>query len=197
MERRIVIIGAGITGLATALALKQQVPDILLEIHEQETTYSDHSHVILWRAAVKILLDLGLGNRLSRIATPLSTIKTNILKNDVWESGKVFQADSQSMLSVRRCDLIRMLLTALVDPSFANSNIFSQHEPNNSTTSGIEADLAVPNWFEDERFEQLLPFIKFGSRLSSVRFLASQGDITCLFEDGTKVGAYMLLGIPI
>ena len=195
MEKRIVIIGAGITGLATALALKQQVPDILIEIHEQEQKYSDHSHVILWKAAVNILLDLGLGHRLSRIATPLTKIRTNTLKNGVWEAGKQFECNESSMLSVRRCDLIRMLLTALIDPSFANSNIYSHHEPNNATVSGIEADLAVPNWFEDEGYEQLLPFIKFGSKLSSVRFLASNGAITCLFEDGTKVGAYMLLGM--
>ena len=193
-SKRIVIIGAGITGLATCLALKQQDETLDIVIHEQNSTYYDYNHVILWRSAINSLLELGLGHRLSRISNPLSFMNTHIVNSNVGNSFSVKDLQNVGMLSVRKCDLIRMLLTALVDPSFANSNIYSNKPPNNDDVVGIDADLATPNWFETQQFEQLLPFIKYNSRLESIRFLASNGNISCLFSNGTQENAYMLLG---
>ena len=191
-NKNIVIIGAGITGLCTALALKQQQPDLQLTIYEQNSDYLQIDFVTLWKSSIKSLLDLGLGKRLSRIASPLTTVNTTIIGTEINLQDKT---QDLSMLSVRRCDLIRMLLTALIDPSFCDSNEFIPMEPNNSTVQGISSDLATPGWFVNEQFEHLLEgIIQFGTRLESIRFMASNGQITCLFSDNSKIEAYMLLG---
>ncbi|RKO85352.1 hypothetical protein BDK51DRAFT_39619 [Blyttiomyces helicus] len=80
--RPIVIIGGGIAGLTTALAIKRAAIATGLNvrpiIYEAARSYSTTPgpHWLLWRWAIDSLLELGLGKRLSRIARPIDSFRS-------------------------------------------------------------------------------------------------------------------------
>jgi 2-polyprenyl-6-methoxyphenol hydroxylase-like FAD-dependent oxidoreductase len=208
-DKKFVIIGASITGLALALSLRRLGHNVI--IYEQNSTYYHNHHVILWKGAVQALLELGLGKRLSRIAWPIVRLTSTDLETG--ESIVDFPLpESPSheknmdlsylppMLGTRKHDLIRMLLTALAgrDDLVYGTELVVQPANNYSGAAdpktGIEADLATHNWFLDQDFESLVPFIKYGYRLESFAISATYGTVTLKFDNGHIDSAFMLVG---
>jgi 2-polyprenyl-6-methoxyphenol hydroxylase-like FAD-dependent oxidoreductase len=87
--RRILIIGGGLAGLTFALALKRvgrstglNLEPVIFESQTAEKAYSEKGpHYMLWRWAVEVLLELGLGGRLSKIAAPINGFQVSSLSS--------------------------------------------------------------------------------------------------------------------
>ncbi|KAI8899689.1 hypothetical protein BC833DRAFT_619212 [Globomyces pollinis-pini] len=213
--RRIIIIGAGPTGLCLALALKRININLKVVIYESNSYYTDlkSQHWNLWKPAIKALLELGLGKRLGKISVPLTNLKStdtttgeslcnwSIDNHNVNISDTSKETDNlPPMIGVRKIDLIRMLMTALVgredlvsgqklDFSNANNSDFIE-----TPVEGIEADLAKDDWFTNEGFDGLLPDIQFGYTLESYLISATIGTVSLKFTNGHTDEGTMLIG---
>jgi 2-polyprenyl-6-methoxyphenol hydroxylase-like FAD-dependent oxidoreductase len=207
-HEKIVIIGASISGLALALSLKRLGCKVI--VYEENTSYYHNHHVVLWKAAIQALLELGLGKRLSRISWPIVKLSSTdletgeqILDFPLPESPKHTSGEEvylPAMVGTRKHDIIRMLLTALagrddlvygteltVQPA---NNCLSSSDP----VQGIEADLSTKDWFLDQEFESLVPFVKYGHALESFVLSATYGTVSLKFDNGHTDTAFMLIG---
>lgn len=66
---KIIIIGAGIGGLTTAIAIKKALPDAQIDCYERVDVMRPIGAAIsVWSNGVKVLKKLGLGNQIERCA---------------------------------------------------------------------------------------------------------------------------------
>ena len=205
-HKQIAIIGAGITGLLTALSLKQKEPHAEIAIYESGYGYDTTRHQIIWKSGIKQLLALGLGKRLSKICSNSVNINcidstTNESFQTLPEAESVEVDDLPAMISVREIDMIRMLLTALggredlVKGEFIISSANNQQAGAENPVHGIEADLCVGNWFEDEGHPQHVPFIYWGHELTSLRLSSEHGTVSFVCTNGFGTKCTILIGI--
>ncbi|KAI8818223.1 uncharacterized protein EV422DRAFT_194606 [Fimicolochytrium jonesii] len=141
-ELRILIIGGGVAGLTTALAIKRiaaatglNLRPIIFEADPAETAYTTNmaQHWILWKWAYDLLLELELGGRLSKIASAIHA--TRSIDADTRETLVAYPPDDEEvgggaqdpemghrptnnsgappMIGLRKMDLTRLLLQAL------------------------------------------------------------------------------------
>ncbi|KAJ3210807.1 hypothetical protein HDU67_004991 [Dinochytrium kinnereticum] len=224
--KKILIVGGGLAGLALALALKRVGRSTGLNLETvifDERTEADYNeagpHYVLWRWAVDILIEMGLGGKLSRIAAPIlrfSSIDAETQDDLVqWPpttaelgatSASVEEAlgvDSAlpPMVATRRCDLVRLLLIALsgVRDDLVFGDDFLPFPANNSDLApepvhGLEADLACGAWFETENFKYLVPELCLGEKLESFSVHPATGKVTAVFESGRIEEADVLVG---
>lgn len=194
-KQKIVIIGASISGLSLAFALKK-LNKFKIIIYEQAADYTKNTNLLLWKSAIIPLLGLGLGKRLSKILTPVLKLSTtDTVTNELlldWppellkDSKNTEQSNQYDhlppMFATTKNDLIRMLLTALTGRSdlvydtvldFTKNGVLQNSKDVKSRS--IESDLVYPDWFENEKYRELLPFIKFGHELESFRMSAQYG----------------------
>ncbi|KAJ3083492.1 hypothetical protein HK102_001050 [Quaeritorhiza haematococci] len=227
-RRRILIIGGGVAGLALALCLKRAsvqtglaLDPIIFEASNGERYKESGPHYILWRWAVEVLLELGLGKRLSRIAWPIESFKSQDADTKEtlvqWPpvvdpaapgsttapAGTAAASDSSlpPMVGARQSDIMRLLMLALSDirNDLLDSDKLSPSAANNSDTAndpvqGIEGDLARDNWFENEGWANLLPQLRLGYDLDSFLISATSGLVTARFTNGHVEQGTMLIG---
>eukprot|EP00842_Homolaphlyctis_polyrhiza_P003158 jgi/Hompol1/3843/HPOL_006781-RA len=114
------------------------------------------------------------------------------------------------LVGMRKADLLRLLMTALAgrDDLVADTELAFKPANNSdlalfapgagssasATPSGIEADLAVGNWFLDEEFNTLLPELILGHELSSYVISSSTGNVSVRFTNGVTDHGFMLIG---
>ncbi|KAJ1550279.1 hypothetical protein HK096_007803, partial [Nowakowskiella sp. JEL0078] len=144
--RKVLIIGAGIAGLFTALAFKRVSRNLGFPInimiferaspsifHESSTDGNPAQFFILWRWAIDLLRELGLGHRLARIARPIVTFtssdaetKESLVQYPPLDAITSTTGASPTdipmgdpslppMVGVRRVDLVRLLMLALTE----------------------------------------------------------------------------------
>ncbi|KAI9330779.1 hypothetical protein DFJ73DRAFT_899758 [Zopfochytrium polystomum] len=220
--RRILIIGGGVAGLTLALALKraarstglQLIPVIFDECPPE--AYSEAGpHYVLWRWAVEVLLEMGIGGRLSKIASPLLYFTSRETETDEvivqWppadrtkdpiDAEIGLDSAIPPMVATRRCDLLRLLMLAIsgaredlvygddyLPTSANNSDLVPDH------IDDLDADLAQGRWFENEGFADLLPELNLGEKLESFSFDSSTGDVVAEFASGRVERGFMLVG---
>ncbi|KAJ3320330.1 hypothetical protein HDV06_005361 [Boothiomyces sp. JEL0866] len=211
--KKIVIIGAGITGLSLALALERLKRDLNIKVvvYEKEVAYSELQtpHHVLWKSGIEGLLELGLAKRLGKICWPIAKLTTinaesgESILHWTWPPEDINEEEIDlsylpPMVGVRKVDIIRMLMTALagredlvrglqLGVTFANN-------VNGDGIKGIEADLAKEDWFNNEGFEELLPNIKFGHELLSLSMSDNYGKVTMQFKNGHEEECFMVIG---
>ncbi|KAI8854006.1 hypothetical protein BC829DRAFT_381063 [Chytridium lagenaria] len=201
-SKRIIIIGGGLAGLALALALKRVGRstglnlDVVVFEEKTDAEYNESGgHYLLWRWAVDVLIEMGLGGKLSRIAAPFSKTNEDLVQ---WPPSRAELGTSSTsveeelgvdsalppMVSARRCDLLRLLMIALSgrrdDLVFGDD--FLPSPANNSDMSpepmlGLEADLASGSWFETENFKYLVPELVLGECLESYTFESGRVEV--------------------
>ncbi|KND03219.1 uncharacterized protein SPPG_02275 [Spizellomyces punctatus DAOM BR117] len=231
-ENKVLIMGGGIAGLTAALAIRRVAaltglslrPIIYEASNSPYPGENTSSHWILWRWAIDVLLELGLGKRLSRISMPIDNLKavdadTNELlvhyppidpltglpeKEQIQdpEAGNT-AGGIPAMIGIRKVDVIRTLLLALsdirddlLDGSFVPTAANnSQGSTPEGIPEGIDADLAWGNtWFHDEGYADLVPDLHLGYELDSFLISASTGKVTVKFTNGVVEQGFMLIG---
>ncbi|KAJ3110622.1 hypothetical protein HDU96_006412 [Phlyctochytrium bullatum] len=225
-RQRILIVGGGLAGLAMALALKRAgratgldlEPVVFDERTEQDFVEGGH-HLMLWRWAVDVLIEMGLGGLLSRIASPIVkfTATDSETQEDLvaWPPSRAdigttavaieeeLGVDSSlpPLVATRRCDLVRLLLLALSGrrDDLVMGDDFLPVPANNSDlvpdpVHGLEADLAVGAWFETENFKYMVPELNLGEKLESFSVHPATGKVTAVFESGRVEVGDMLVG---
>ncbi|KAJ3124853.1 hypothetical protein HK098_000841 [Nowakowskiella sp. JEL0407] len=144
IPRKILIIGAGISGLFAALSFKRMSTSLNVPLnimifersspsiyHESTIDGNPAQFLVLWRWAVDLLREVGLGSRLARIARPIVTFQSSDAQTkealvqwppvdnitSTTESGDVDMGDPTlpAMVGVRRVDLLRLLMMALTE----------------------------------------------------------------------------------
>ena len=80
-QKRVAIIGGGISGLALAIALKHMNKTYGTHwepyIFDEKPSFGhERSFYILWKFGIKSLLELGLGKRLGAISWPILKLKS-------------------------------------------------------------------------------------------------------------------------
>lgn len=84
-ELKVLIIGGGVAGLTAALAIKRvsaatglNLRPIIYEADPAPTAYTTNmaQHWVLWKWAYELLLEMGLGKRLEKIARPIHATKS-------------------------------------------------------------------------------------------------------------------------
>ncbi|TPX35464.1 hypothetical protein SmJEL517_g02058 [Synchytrium microbalum] len=207
LPRRIVIVGASVSGLTFLLALRRvcQVTGLALDpvIYDKKTTYYEQGPVyILWRWSIQLLMELGLGHGLQRIAHPITSLKSMDLETgDVYvnwppapestqntpeEVFKMGDPNIPAMMAVRHSDLVRLLLIAL---SGADEQYLAS-----STGECTLPNLSAGDWFEREGFLASIPELQMGAGLDSFLISAGNGLITARFDTGQVEQACMLIG---
>ncbi|KAJ3283966.1 hypothetical protein HK104_010148 [Borealophlyctis nickersoniae] len=229
--RRVLIIGGGIAGITFALALKRASATTGLNLEPvifEASTAEDYAgsrdgspHWLVWRWAVEVLLELGLGKRLSKIAWPVLGFKSmDADTNEVlvqWPppeptpgavDPEIAAASAGSSLpplvGLRKTDLLRLLLLALAGThdDLIEGHDFAASGANNSDLStdvpkGLEGDLAREgNWFEEEGFAELIgtDSLKLGHKLDSYIISATTGLVTARFANGAVETGFMMVG---
>ncbi|KAJ1561964.1 hypothetical protein HK405_001386 [Cladochytrium tenue] len=220
--RRILIIGAGVSGLALALALKRVGRSTGLDLHPIifEANGPSHfseagPHYVLWRWAVEILIEMGCGGRLSKIASPLMYYTSRESESEEvvtqWPPADRTKdpIDAQigldtalpPMVGVRRCDLVRMLMLAIsgVRDDLVVGDDYLPTSANNSDLvpdpiEDLDADLAQGRWFENEGFYDIMPELVLGEKLDNFSFDSSTGEVMVEFASGRIERGFMLVG---
>ncbi|KAI9343532.1 hypothetical protein BDR26DRAFT_238537 [Obelidium mucronatum] len=230
-SKRVVIIGGGIAGLSLALALKRLnakaaklrsgVHYDTLVIEANSSPSEDGMHIVLWRWALEALIgDLQVGGGLSRMAAPivgcsaLDPLDIQVPLNQFPPpasrlAASAIDSELPPLVSIRRCDLIRLLMLALADPemlSDVNVNVDgSKYLPQSANNSGLveplhqdelEADLAEGKWFERQDFASLLGRNNFvtGERIKLYYVHPETGKVTVEFRSGRTEVCDMLVG---
>ncbi|KAJ3100809.1 hypothetical protein HDU97_001927 [Phlyctochytrium planicorne] len=225
-SKRIIIIGGGLAGLTLALALKRVARSTGINLEtvifdsKTEADYNEAGpHYLLWRWAVEILVEMGLGGKLSKIAAPIlkfTSIDAETQEDLVqWPPSKAeLGASSHTveeelgvdsalppMVATRRCDLIRLLLLALSgrrdDLVFGDD--FLPIPANNNDLAldpvhGLEADLACGDWYETENFKYLVPELVLGETLETFSVHPASGKVKAIFESGRMEVGDILVG---
>ncbi|KAI9208431.1 uncharacterized protein BJ171DRAFT_577534 [Polychytrium aggregatum] len=220
--RRFLIIGGGIAGLTLAVAIKRvaQITRLPLQpiIFEAKQTYDYdiHAHHTLWRWAVELLIELGLGKKLGKISSPILNYVSDDAETNVelvrWpptvdtpHSPLPDEADLGNlkvppMLALRKIDLVRLLMMAFsgkfddelegdLRVEAANNSDLVTH-----AAEGVDADLAADGWFEGEGWEFLLPDLRLDHELASYMISPSTGFVTASFTNGSVETGTMLIG---
>ncbi len=116
MPKRIVVIGAGIAGLATAVALQQRGHDITLV--EERTDTSSGAGISIWPNALAALDDIGLGDPV-RQAGGRITAGAARWRDGSWlrrpESQLIVTSLGEPLVVIRRSALTSILASALSD----------------------------------------------------------------------------------
>ncbi|TPX50729.1 hypothetical protein SeMB42_g02160 [Synchytrium endobioticum] len=205
--RKVVIIGASISGLTLLLALRRvcHVTQLNLQIiiYDRKASFWEQGPVyILWRWSIALLVELGLGNGLKRVAKSIDTLKSmdtetgevyvswppspGALQLTPEEAHKMGDPSLPVMMAVRHSDLVRLLLIALsnADELYLASATGECKLPN----------LSSGNWFDREGYLKMISELRMGRGLDSFLFSASNGLITARFDDGSVEQACMLIG---
>ncbi|KAJ3270396.1 hypothetical protein HDV01_007862 [Terramyces sp. JEL0728] len=211
--KKIVIIGAGITGLSLALALERLKKDLNIKVvvYEKEVAYSELQtpHHVLWKSGIEGLLELGLAKRLGKICWPIAKLTTinaesgesilhwNWPPEDINDE-EIEQSYLPPMVGVRKTDIIRMLMTALAGREDLVGGLqLAVTFANNLSpdgVKGIEGDLAREDWFNNDGFEELLPNVRFGHELLSLSMSGNYGKVTMQFKNGHEEECFMVIG---
>lgn len=116
MPKRIVVIGAGIAGLATAVALQQRGHDITLV--EERTDTSSGAGISIWPNALAALDDVGLGDPVRRAGGRV-TAGAARWRDGSWlrrpEAHRIVTALGEPLVVIRRSALTAILAGALAD----------------------------------------------------------------------------------
>ncbi|KAJ3310290.1 hypothetical protein HDV04_005135 [Boothiomyces sp. JEL0838] len=211
--KKIVIIGAGITGLSLALALERLKKEINIEVvvYEKEVAFSELQtpHHILWKSGIEGFLELGLAKRLGKICWPIAKLTTinaesgESILHWSWPPEDMNEEEVDlsylpPMVGVRKADLVRMLMTALAGRedlvSGLQLGVTFANNMREDGVKGIEGDLAKEDWFNNDGFEELLPNIKFGHELVSMSMSDNYGKVTLQFKNGHEEECFMVLG---
>lgn len=116
MPKRIVVIGAGIAGLATAVALQQRGHDITLV--EERTDTSSGAGISIWPNALAALDDIGLGDPV-RQAGGRITAGAARWRDGSWlrrpEAQLIVTSLGEPLVVIRRSALTSILASALAD----------------------------------------------------------------------------------
>ncbi|KAI8590171.1 hypothetical protein BDZ88DRAFT_415782 [Geranomyces variabilis] len=224
-ELSILIIGGGVAGLAAALSIKRvaaatglNLRPIIFEADPPARAFHSNmaQHWVLWKWAYELLLEMGLGKRLSKIAAPINhtisidadtreTLVEYPPIEDVVEGTKIADPELGTattgaavlppMVGLRKADLVRMLLLALsgIRDDLLDADQFA---PTPGTTgTGIEADLAADgDWFANENYADLVPDLLLGYELDSFMVSASTGKVTAKFLNGHVQVGDMIIG---
>lgn len=200
---KIVIIGSGISGLILFFLLKKQAKNVQLFTKQETFSLQKSPVVILWKSALKILLKLGFGKRLSTIAYPLVSLKSSETETEEvlvdFFPTKSTDTDEYAYLpagvSVRQVDLIRMILTSLtpsahlvLDPD----SPLTLKQPIPGTD--ISASLAYDSWFINESYGTLIPDFYLNHSLESYQISSTTGTVYLSFSNGYQTSTDMLVG---
>ncbi|KUI01836.1 FAD-dependent oxidoreductase [Mycobacterium sp. IS-3022] len=116
MPKRIVVIGAGIAGLATAVALQQRGHDVTLI--EERTDTSSGAGISIWPNALAALDDLGLGDPV-REAGGSVTAGAARWRDGTWlrrpAPARIVTALGEPLVVIRRSALTSILAAALTE----------------------------------------------------------------------------------
>lgn len=116
MPKRIVVIGAGIAGLATAVALQRRGHDVMLI--EERTDTSSGAGISIWPNALAALDDIGLGDQV-REAGGRVTAGALRWRDGTWlrrpSPQRIVKALGEPLVVIRRSDLTAILAGALAE----------------------------------------------------------------------------------
>lgn len=192
-----------------------ELEPVVFEANSPESYSETGPHYILWRWAVEVLLEMGLGGRLSRIAAPIvnftstETASEEVIvqwppvstSKDHIEAEIGLDSALPPMVAIRRCDLLRMLLLALsgVRDDVVYGDDYLPTSANNSDlvadpVEDLDADLAHGRWFENEGFADLVPELHFNEKLQSYSIDSVTGEVTARFESGRMEKGFLLIG---
>ncbi len=112
---KVIVVGAGMGGLATAIALRQAGYEVEVYDRVQELKPAG-AGISLWSNGVKVMNRLGLGQEIAQIGGPMNRMtyisKTGETLTD-FSLAPLVEAVGQHPYPVSRTDLQQMLLTAL------------------------------------------------------------------------------------
>jgi 2-polyprenyl-6-methoxyphenol hydroxylase-like FAD-dependent oxidoreductase len=202
---KIVIIGSGITGLLLFHLLSKSHQPVLYTA-EHEIVADKSPYIILWKSAIKVLLKLGFGKRLSTISFPLLHIKSSEVDlQEVLVDFKPEKTDGideykylPPAVTLRRVDLLRMLLIALTDQKSLvlepdSQLLFKPSTNNPDPQTGMASDFAYEGWFEIEGYSKLAN-INWSHCLESYRISSQTGLVSLTFTNGHVDTCDLLLG---
>lgn len=118
MSTRILVIGAGIAGLASAVALQQRGLDVV--VVEERTDTSSGAGISIWPNALAALDEIGLGDAV-RAAGGRVTAGAARWRDGTWlrrpASERLAKALGEPLVVIRRSDLTSVLTGALAEDS--------------------------------------------------------------------------------
>ncbi|MBD2461540.1 FAD-dependent urate hydroxylase HpxO [Oscillatoria sp. FACHB-1407] len=137
---KVVIIGAGIGGLTTGIALRQAGYDV--EIYDRVSQLRPAgAGISLWSNGVKVLNRLGLGDKIAKIGGQMDRMQyiryTGELLNDI-DLYPLIETVGQRPYPVARTDLQQMLLEAFPGEVQLNSKCIGVEQDGQSVTAIFE-----------------------------------------------------------